>query len=272
MEAVQLPQIAIIGCGWLGLPLGKKLAKEGCRVIGTTTTPAKLPLLEAEGIIAYLVDLHATEVSLQPFLSATTWILAFPPKTKSTTGEWYVRAISRIVDYVRQCKVEKIILLSSTSVYPDRSGTMDEETVLTEINTGNLAIWQAEQVVLKSGISHSYVLRLGGLTGEGRILARHFAGKEGLINGDSPVNLLHRMDAINSVSLFVHKAPKSGVYNVCSPVHPARKEVFKNDCICLNLPEPHFLPGGVQRIVSSDKLLDLGFSFLYPDPRNFFCK
>ena len=31
--------VAILGCGWLGLPLAKHLLAQGHRVLGTTTSP-----------------------------------------------------------------------------------------------------------------------------------------------------------------------------------------------------------------------------------------
>jgi UDP-glucose 6-dehydrogenase len=35
-------KISIVGCGWLGLPLGEKLAKSGHQVFGSTTSVEKI--------------------------------------------------------------------------------------------------------------------------------------------------------------------------------------------------------------------------------------
>ncbi|NNK29869.1 MAG: SDR family NAD(P)-dependent oxidoreductase, partial [Flavobacteriaceae bacterium] len=54
--------MAVIGCGWLGLPLAKLLVKKGYSVRGTTTTNSKIPLLETAGIEPYLISLGERKV------------------------------------------------------------------------------------------------------------------------------------------------------------------------------------------------------------------
>ena len=44
----QKDEISIMGCGWLGLPLAAQLVKAGYNVKGSTTTPEKLEVLQAE--------------------------------------------------------------------------------------------------------------------------------------------------------------------------------------------------------------------------------
>ena len=51
-------KIAIIGCGWLGLPLAKKLIKENFIVNGSTTSKEKISVLKTEKIEPFLIDLN----------------------------------------------------------------------------------------------------------------------------------------------------------------------------------------------------------------------
>ena len=51
--------VSIVGCGWLGLPLAEYLIDQNIKVKGSTTTPAKLKLLEAKGIQPFLLDLNS---------------------------------------------------------------------------------------------------------------------------------------------------------------------------------------------------------------------
>lgn len=262
-------KVAVLGCGWLGLPLAQCLLFNRYEVIGTTTTVAKLSSLSQLGIEARLLELDK-DFSLEQISDASIWVLAFPPKTKTTNGEWYIKAVSRIAKSARESGVKKLVLLSSTSVYPDGEGVMYEGLRFTESYVGNKTIWRAEEEILKSQVDQIYVLRLGGLAGEGRVLAKHFSGKENLANGDSPTNLLHGKDAVASILFFIEKMPQTGIYNVCSPEHPSRKDVFTNDCLRLGLDVPRFLAGGVRRIISVEKLQNLGFSFEYPNPLGYF--
>ena len=44
-------KIAILGCGWLGLPLAKSLLSKGYKVKGSTTSESKLEILENAGVL-----------------------------------------------------------------------------------------------------------------------------------------------------------------------------------------------------------------------------
>ena len=48
--------IAILGCGWLGLPLGKYLVEQGYRVAGSTTRAEKLSTIQAMGMEAFQIQ------------------------------------------------------------------------------------------------------------------------------------------------------------------------------------------------------------------------
>jgi 3-hydroxyisobutyrate dehydrogenase-like beta-hydroxyacid dehydrogenase len=62
-------KIAILGCGWLGFPLGKNLVAKGHQVVGSVTSEAKtIPLSEA-GIQPVVLQLNpeANEAILSDF-------------------------------------------------------------------------------------------------------------------------------------------------------------------------------------------------------------
>ena len=265
----QLPGVGILGCGWLGLPLAKKLIEIGWQVTGTTTTPEKIALLQSASIQAYLFKAGQGKIPAQ-LLNSDVLVIAFPPKSKSTDGEWYWKAIGTIFQEMNNKKIKKVILLSSTSVYPDLDEILTEEFQLIPENTGNPALFKAEQIALESKIP-VHILRLGGLAGADRLLARHFSGKTNLKNGNSPVNLLHQEDAVNVIELFVLNSFESGIYNVCSPYHPSKRELYESDSARMDLPLPQFevdVVGGKE--ISPQKLIKTtGYQFRFPDPKEF---
>jgi nucleoside-diphosphate-sugar epimerase len=261
-------QISIFGCGWIGLPLAQLLLQNGYEVLGSTTTSEKLPLLVENGIKAFQLN-FALDTIPTDFLESNVWVIAFPPKSKSTDGNWYFQAIKQIAELAKSYHPSKMILLSTTSVYPDSETTYTEEFEITESNTGNLSIFQAEQCILKSNIEQKFVLRLGGLAGANRFLARHFSGKSDLKGGNHPVNLLHQDDAIHAITHFIENEVESGIYNVCSPMHPTRKELYTLDCQRFGLPLPYFKDERESsKIISSEKIREL-YTFKYADPLEF---
>lgn len=260
--------ISIFGCGWLGLPLAELLLQKGYEVSGSTTTSEKLSILAEKEIKPFQLN-FALDAIPPDFLKSDIWVIAFPPKSKSTDGNWYWQAIKRISELAESYSPTKIILLSTTSVYPDSDATYTEEFEMTELNTGNVSIFQAEQCVLKSTVKQKFVLRLGGLTGGNRFLARHFSGKSDLKGGNHPTNLLHQDDAIHAIVHFIENKVESGIYNVCSPKHPTRKELYTLDCQRFGLPLPHFKDETESsKIISSEKVRK-SYTFKHVDPMQF---
>ena len=51
-------KISILGCGWLGFPLAKKLIEIGFEVKGSTTSENKLALLKSNNIEPFLLRLY----------------------------------------------------------------------------------------------------------------------------------------------------------------------------------------------------------------------
>ena len=70
--------ISVLGAGWLGFELAKNLIAQGHQVKASTTTPAKLDLLVAAGIDAYLINL-SDEISSSSFFDADILIINIPP-------------------------------------------------------------------------------------------------------------------------------------------------------------------------------------------------
>ena len=263
-----LKSISIFGCSWIGLPLAELLLQKSYEIFGSTTTSKKLPILTQKGINAFQIN-FALDYTPTDFLKSDVWVIAFPPKSKSTDGNWYWQAIKHISELAESYRPTKMILLSTTSVYPDSDTIYAETFEMTELNTGNSSIFQAEKCVLKSTVEQKFVLRLGGLAGANRFLARHFSGKSDLKGGNHTVNLLHQDDAIHAIAHFIENEVESGVYNVCSPKHPTRKELYTHDCQRFGLPLPHFKDETESsKVISSEKISEF-YTFKYIDPMEF---
>ena len=76
--------ISIIGCGWLGLPLGAFLVEKGYQVKGSTTRKEKFPLLEAKSINPFHIKagLQLKGENLDAFFQSEILIINVPPGRK----------------------------------------------------------------------------------------------------------------------------------------------------------------------------------------------
>ena len=114
--------IAVLGCGWLGIPLSKALINLGYIVHGSTQSQAKIPQLEAVGIIPFVIQLNETktEGDIEAFLkNCNTVIINIPPGLRQNPESNYVSKIKSFVNYLPNSCVSKILFVSSTSVFQD---------------------------------------------------------------------------------------------------------------------------------------------------------
>lgn len=260
--------ISIIGCGWLGLPLAKHLVDDGWAVNGTTTTPSKLADIANIGAQPLLLHIGSeTEYnSIASVFECDVLLIAIPPKATSTGMGSHPAQIKWLLEQTNPHRT-KVIYISSTSVYPEITGTFDEHFGLSEQNTGNIGLWQAESHVLEHN-NTNIVLRCSGLMGYNRVAGRYFAGKSapGRVQ---PVNYVHRDDVIGITSQLLVSPNASGVFNAVCPLHPTRVEVYQYNSRKHGFEMPSWESDGINRIISSVRIQELPYSFQFPDPRNF---
>jgi nucleoside-diphosphate-sugar epimerase len=234
--------ISILGCGWYGLALAKSLVSDGYSVKGSTTTEAKLSILEQEGVKPFLIDFDLQKNQNESsFFESEILIISLPPKRHSGEHKEYPEKIRRIVEAGQSGKVQKILMISSTSVYGEVNRKTEEGEIPVPDTESGIAIFEAEQIVQNAQNISSTILRFGGLIGPGRNLAKFFAGKKDIANGLAPVNLLHLEDCIKLTQQIIATDAFGYVFNACSPDHPTRMDMYTMVSEISGLEKPHFL-------------------------------
>jgi len=271
-------KISILGCGWLGLPLGSALAAKGHEVKGSVTSEAKFAKLSAAGITPFLIQMvpepEPQATDLKVFLDADVLIVAIPPKQRSDMSETFHAAqMQALVKRILPLPLREVIFISSTSVYPDYNRIVTEsDEILHNVDQHN-AVALAENVWRNVQPLNVTVLRCGGLMGYDRIPAKYVQGKKGLDNGEVRVNYIHRDDVIGIIEEVIAQKKWNRVFNVVAPGHPLRKEVFlKSAERCGFVPPTFKSPAAPHnfKVVSAEKvIMELGYKFKYPDPLHF---
>lgn len=270
-----MKQISILGCGWLGLPLAVSLIEKGFLVKGSTTTLDKISQLNNVGISAHQIELSETEIKghIELFLhNSEILIIDIPPKLRGNSNENFVSKIQNLIPFIENSKIEKIIFISSTSVYADETSTTHSVTELTkpqpETESGKQLL-KAENLLLRSTNFKTTVIRFGGLIGENRHPIHFLAGRKNIENPDVPINLIHQMDCIGIIEEILRQAQndKLGfgeIFNAVAPFHPTRKTYYSEKALELNLLLPEFDESkpSVGKIISSEKVETvLGYHF-----------
>jgi len=265
--------ISVIGCGWLGLPFGKRMVENGWNVKGTTTNPDKFQLIESMGIEAFLASFPTNETINDSIFNTQNLLINLPPGRRNPdVQQSYPKAIQQILENAKKSKgIHKIVFVSSTSVYGNSVNLIDESMEPVPESDSGKAILIAEKLVAASGIPY-VILRFGGLAGPNRHPGRFFAGRKDLTIGDQSVNFLHLDDAIGIITyMFEHKVA-SPCFNVVSPIHPNKRDFYIHLAKSIGLEPPTFIENSEQwkREISVDKLLrETDYTFIHPDPMNF---
>jgi len=262
--------VSILGCGWLGLPLAKKLVNNGYEVKGSTTTDFKIQELQEAGINPFKIYLPNDNLNSE-FFKSDYLIINIPPKTSKEGVNHHSDSLKSILPHIPSS--QKIIYISSTSVYPKVDYPINEEHQLDFNSKRSQALIQAEQLLLNTFKARLTIIRFGGLLGYERIPGKYYSGKS-LEQHQQKVNYIHRDDAVGIIQAILKQEKWGELINAVAPKHPTKKEVFLKNAKDFNFETPKFENTEQEltnRFIESTKIESiLDYSFIYPDILDFF--
>lgn len=254
-----MKQISILGCGWLGMPLAKSLLEKGFSIKGSTTSLEKISALESTGIQAYQIELSEMEIKgeIVSFLkNSKILIIDIPPKLRSVSSENFVKKIQNLIPFIEKGKIEKVIFISSTSVYGGYNSVVTEATKPNPDTESGKQLLETETVLQSNTNFKTTVIRFGGLIGEDRNPVRFLAGRQNLENPEAPINLIHQKDCIGIIKAVIEQDCFGESFNAVAPFHSTRKEYYTQKAMELGLPLPEFVNSKIAfgKTIMSDKL------------------
>lgn len=263
--------VSILGCGWLGFPLALFLKGKGFEIKGSTTDLEKLKELSKNRIEPYLIN-FCPEIdyeNVKGFFDTEVLIINFPPKRRDYIEDYHKSQISSVKDAILKSKLDKVIFISSTSVYPEVNSVVTEDEIMEPTKLSGKALVAVEKILMNTEGFRTTVLRLAGLIGYDRnprafLKKRKFIGKF-----NAPLNLVHRDDCVSIIHQIIDKDIWGETFNVCCDQHPYRKEFYESEAKISRIELPEFKDESKSKfkIVSNEKLKRvLGYNFKYPNP------
>lgn len=262
--------VSILGCGWLGLPVAEKLIKSGHHVRGSTTRSSKLSVLSSLGLETLLMRVDpGVETGWTPteaterFFDSKTMIVSLPPEA-ALGEEHFSSQIETILSRRGNPGFDHLLFISSTSVYGSKQGSVTEQSPLEPDTASGEILAKVEGRLSEAARTMKFgltIVRPGGLIGPGRHPGLFLAGRKGVKDPSSPVNLIHQLDCAEAIAwLASEEAPPPGesrIYNLVSSLHPNRRDFYTTATSALGLQQPEFVaesPDAATKLVDSSKI------------------
>jgi nucleoside-diphosphate-sugar epimerase len=214
-------KLLIAGIGYVGKALAGKVSGQGWQVWGLRRKPEPV-----QGVTMIAVDMLDPK-SLVNLPQVDCVVLAQSPSQKTDSYEkTYLQATQNLLAALKDQKLKKLILISSSGVYGEQSGEwVDENTPPRPKDENGRILLKAEEAVLKSG-QPAIVLRLSGIYGPGR--NRILSIKEGRVKpvlSGAFMNRIHVDDAVSAIALLLEKGAPGEIY-LASDDNPCTEREF----------------------------------------------
>jgi nucleoside-diphosphate-sugar epimerase len=276
--------VLILGCGYVGLELGRRLAESGERVVGVRRSRSGIEAIEAagfRGIQANITDPDA--LSTLPDADTVVFAASSGGRGAEAARAVYVEgqqaALAEFAD--RESPPDRYVYTSSTGVYGDHDGEwVDEETPLDPTTDKTEVLVEAEEVALDPpGDIDGTVARLAGIYGPDRYRLERYI--EGPVT-EGYLNMVHRDDIAGAIVHLLEANAARGEAVLVVDDEPVDKWEFADwlaeecgvDAPAKRTTEERLSEDGLseaarRRLQTSkrcrnDKLRELGYEFTYP--------
>lgn len=255
-----MQKVSIIGLGWLGLPLAKRLMASGVSVVGSSSQLASCQRLQDQGLDCH--HWHSQAMARLPSALCTdTVILTLPPSRCPD----YLRVLANLLQQLVQAGCQRLIYIGSTAIYGVSAIGDESQPTKTDSPRGE-RMAEAEALVMNSGIPDWCLIRAAGLIGPQRHPGDFIAGRDGG-DGLAPVNLVHGEDVIGIVLAVLQQQAWGQIFNACAPTHPTRREFYRRACQLMGREPPCFSeqPALSKQIDGSKVTRVLGYQYRVSD-------
>ena len=276
-------RVLIVGCGYVGKPLGAELARHGHEVFGLRRSADAADELRTLGIQPLQADVTRLEQLLAlpgPF----DWVVNLVSSSGGGATEYrdvYLQGARNLVEWLRGNRSKKLVYTSSTGVYGQTDGSQVKETSPTEpeVETARVLV-ETEKVFLEAVGHHqlpAVVLRVAGIYGPDRgHYFKQFLKNEATIpgRGERFMNMIHVDDLVGIIIACLKNGRAGEIYNAVDDEPVAQVNYFRWLSETLGKWMPSFVAedagearkrGLTNKKVLNRKLkMELGYQFRYP--------
>ena len=278
-------RVLIVGCGYVGLPLGVELIRLGHEVFGLRRNLAAENELKTAGIQPLFGDVTKPG-TLANLPREFDWIVNCVAAGGGAENyrEVYFNGTKNLIKWLAPNPPKKFVYTSSTSVYAQNDGSQVKESSPTEptAETSKILV-ETEEVLLAAVAERKFpavILRVAGIYGPDRgHLFKQFLKNEATMEGDGSrfLNMIHRDDLVGGIIAALKSGRAGEIYNAVDDEPVSQMNFFQWLGGTLGkYPPPSELEnsdenrkrGVTNKRVSNRRLkMELGYQFKHPNFR-----
>ena len=276
-------RVLIVGCGYVGMPLGAELVRQGHEVFGLRRTNAAEAELRSAGLTPLYADINRAE-DLARIPAMFDWVANTVASTRGGVEEYrqvYWQGTRNLLDWLQGSPLKKFVYTSSTSVYGQTDGSLVKESSATDpASPTSRVLVETEQVLVEAFRKKHFpavILRVAGIYGPERgHLFRQYLKNEARMTGQGQriLNMIHREDVVGALVTALRDGRPGEIYNAADDEPVTQLHFFAWLSEVLGKYPPPFVAeeeegerkrGVTQKKISNRKLkMELGYAFKYP--------
>jgi nucleoside-diphosphate-sugar epimerase len=273
----------ILGCGYVGLPLGAELSKQGHEVYGVRRSAAVATELTAAGIKPLVADIVNRD-DLDKLPGPFDFVVNCVSSTQGGAAEYrrvYLEGTRNVIEWLSKAPPKKFVYTSSTSVYGQTDGSLVKETSPTApASETSKVLVETEQLLLAAVAGRkvpAVILRVAGIYGpdRGHLFLKYLRNEAKIAGkGEGLINMIHRDDLVGAIIATLKNGRAGEIYNAVDDEPVAQIHFFRWLSETLGKYMPPFATdidngsrkrGLTNKKVSNRKLkMELGYQFRYP--------
>ena len=276
-------RVLIVGCGYVGLPLGAELVRQGHEVFGLRRhAPEEL---RGAGVTPLCADITRPD-TLKVLPRDFDWVINCAASGGGSAEEYrqlYLEGNRNLGSWLADRPPRKFVYTSSTSVYAQNDGSLVTEHSPAQPEAPTARVLVETEAWLLAAARNQFpavILRVAGIYGPGRGHAfKQFLRGEARIEGDGSryLNMIHREDLSGVIRAALERGRAGEIYNAVDHEPVSQAAFFGWLAAELKRPAPPTVAaetearrkrGVTNKRVSNAKLrAELAYQFKYPDFR-----
>jgi nucleoside-diphosphate-sugar epimerase len=278
-------RVLIVGCGYVGVPLGTELGRLGHEVFGLRRNVTAENELKAAGIQRLIGDVTKPE-TLAKLPREFDWVvncIAAGGDAENYRAV-YLQGTRNLIEWLSAVPPKKFVYTSSTSVYAQNDGSQVKESSVAEpISETSKILLETEKSLLDAASSKKFpavILRVAGIYGPDRgHWFKQFLKSEATMAGDGArfLNMIHRDDLVGGIIAALKSGRAGEIYNAVDDEPVSQRNFFEWLAGTLGKYPPPSVPensvedrkrGVTNKRVSNRRLkMELGYQFKHPNFR-----